>query len=141
MKVQITLNEEEAFALAKQQIAERHGCHASCVVVEPLSFSAQAVPVYPKDANENVEKLIVLLASGGYDKIGCIKTIRALTGMDLKDAKDLIESKWGEGRLTHSHTRKILRGMLDDLENNQFLSPDGASSATHFIKTKFGIYL
>lgn len=140
MKVQITLTVEEAFAIAKQQIAERHGCDASCVAVEFIP-SAFAPPVYSKQAAENVEKLIVLLASGGYDKIGCIKTIRALTGMSLKDAKDLIESKWGEGRLTHAATRKILRELLFDLQNNQFLSRDGGDYAVSFLSKRIGVFV
>ncbi len=141
MKVQITLSAEEAFAIARQQMAEKHGCDTSCVVVEPLPFSSQAVHAYPKDANENVEKLIVMLAGGGFDKIGCIKAIRALTGMGLKDAKDLIESRWGEGRVTHADTRKILRETLNYLKTGNFISENEVGFAYNFVKTHFNLWL
>jgi len=43
-------------------------------------------------AEEEKDEFDVILASFGENKVGVIKTVRAVTGLGLKEAKDLVES-------------------------------------------------
>ncbi|MBI2083986.1 MAG: 50S ribosomal protein L7/L12 [Deltaproteobacteria bacterium] len=58
---------------------------AAAVAMAPAAGAAAAAPV-----EEKTEFTIVLAASGD-NKIGVIKEVRALTGLGLKEAKDLVE--------------------------------------------------
>lgn len=64
---------------------------------EKFGVSAQAavaVAAAPAAAGEAVEEKTefnVILKSAGANKIGVIKTVRAITGLGLKEAKDAVE--------------------------------------------------
>lgn len=63
---------------------------------EKFGVSAAAAAAAPAAAAAAVEEEAkteqdVMLASFGSNKIGVIKVIRAITGLGLKDAKDLVE--------------------------------------------------
>lgn len=55
------------------------------VAAAPAAAAAAAAP-----AEEKTEFTVVLV-EGGANKIGAIKEVRAITGLGLKEAKDLVE--------------------------------------------------
>jgi large subunit ribosomal protein L7/L12 len=58
---------------------------AAAVAAAPAGAAAAAAP-----AEEKTE-FNVILAAAGANKIGVIKEVRAITGLGLKEAKDLVE--------------------------------------------------
>lgn len=75
----------EAAELVKK-LEEKWGVSAAAVAVAgPAGGGAAAAP-----AEEQTE-FTVVLANGGANKINVIKEIRAITGLGLKEAKDLVE--------------------------------------------------
>ena len=56
----------------------------------PVAIAA-AVPGAAAAAQEEKTEFNVELTSSGDNKIGVIKEVRAITGLGLKDAKDLVE--------------------------------------------------
>jgi len=57
-----------------------------------MAPGAGAVGAAPAKAEEEKTDFNVILASVGTNKIQVIKVVRALTGLGLKEAKDLVES-------------------------------------------------
>jgi len=74
----------EAADLAKM-LEEKWGVTAAAAVAVAAAPGAAAAP-----AEEKTE-FTVVLASAGEKKIEVIKEVRALTGLGLKEAKDLVE--------------------------------------------------
>jgi len=56
----------------------------------PMAAAAAAAPAGASAATEKTE-FNVILKSAGADKIKAIKEVRAITGLGLKEAKDLVE--------------------------------------------------
>jgi large subunit ribosomal protein L7/L12 len=80
-----TLTVMEAAQLVKQ-LEEKWGVSAAAVAVAgPAAAGAAAAPV------EEKTEFTVVLADAGANKINVIKEIRAITGLGLKEAKDLVE--------------------------------------------------
>jgi large subunit ribosomal protein L7/L12 len=81
-----TLTVMEAAELVKQ-LETKWGVSAAAVAVAagPAAGGAAAAP-----AEEKTE-FTVVLADAGANKINVIKEIRAITGLGLKEAKDLVE--------------------------------------------------
>ena len=70
------------------QMEEKFGVSAAAAV-------AVAAPAAGGDAGAAVaeqEEFDVMLTSFGEKKVGVIKAVRAITGLGLKEAKDLVES-------------------------------------------------
>src|SRR5918998_1700507 len=74
----------EAAELVKK-LEEKLGVSAAAVAVAAGPAAAAAAP-----AEEKTE-FNVVLANAGANKINVIKEIRAITGLGLKEAKDLVE--------------------------------------------------
>jgi large subunit ribosomal protein L7/L12 len=76
----------EAANLVKQ-LESKWGVSAAAVAVAagPAAGGAAAAPV------EEKTEFTVVLANAGANKINVIKEIRAITGLGLKEAKDLVE--------------------------------------------------
>jgi len=76
----------EAAELVKQ-LETKWGVSAAAVAVAagPAGGGAAAAPV------EEKTEFTVVLANAGANKINVIKEIRAITGLGLKEAKDLVE--------------------------------------------------
>ena len=74
----------EAAELA-QALDEKWGVSAAVAVAAPAGGAA-AAPV------EEQTEFTVILKSGGDKKINVIKEVRAITGLGLKEAKDLVEA-------------------------------------------------
>ncbi len=60
---------------------------AAAVAAAPAGGAAAAAP-----AAEAQTEFTVILKEAGANKIGVIKEVRAITGLGLKEAKDLVES-------------------------------------------------
>ncbi|MCB9084678.1 MAG: 50S ribosomal protein L7/L12 [Bdellovibrionaceae bacterium] len=69
-----------------KDLEEKWGVSAAAPAAVAVAGAAAAAP-----AEEKTE-FDVILASAGSNKIGVIKEVRALTGLGLKEAKDLVES-------------------------------------------------
>ena len=74
----------EAAELVKQ-LETKWGVSAAAVAVAAGPAAAAAAPV------EEKTEFNVILANAGANKINVIKEIRAITGLGLKEAKDLVE--------------------------------------------------
>jgi len=74
----------EAAELAKL-LEEKWGVSAAAAVAVAAPGAAVAAPV------EEKTEFTVMLAAAGDKKIEVIKEVRALTGLGLKEAKDLVE--------------------------------------------------
>ena len=57
----------------------------------PVAVAAMAAPAAEAKAEEKTE-FTVMLTSSGDKKIQVIKVVRAVTGLGLKEAKDLVDS-------------------------------------------------
>jgi large subunit ribosomal protein L7/L12 len=75
----------EAAELAKL-LEEKWGVSAAAAVAVAAAPAAAAAPV------EEQSEFTVILKSGGDKKINVIKEVRAITGLGLKEAKDLVEA-------------------------------------------------
>src|SRR5881396_250157 len=75
----------EAADLAKM-LEEKWGVSAAAAVAVAAGPAAAAAP-----AAEEKTEFTVVLAAAGDKKIEVIKEVRALTGLGLKEAKDLVE--------------------------------------------------
>ena len=76
----------EAAELAKL-LEEKWGVSAAAAVAVAAAPGAAAAP-----AAEEQTEFTVILKSGGDKKINVIKEVRAITGLGLKEAKDLVEA-------------------------------------------------
>ena len=68
-------------------LEERLGVSAAA----PVAVAAAAAPAAAAAAEEKTEFDVILKAFGD-NKIGVIKEVRAITGLGLKEAKDLVEA-------------------------------------------------
>ena len=75
----------EAADLAKM-LEEKWGVSAAAAV------AVAAAPAAAGPVAEEQTEFSVILKSGGEKKINVIKEVRALTGLGLKEAKDLVEA-------------------------------------------------
>lgn len=75
----------EAAELSKL-LEEKWGVSAAAPVAVAAAGGAA-----PAAAAEEMTEFDVVLADGGANKINVIKEVRALTGLGLKEAKDLVE--------------------------------------------------
>ena len=76
----------EAAELAKL-LEDKWGVSAAAAVAVAAGPAAGAGP-----AAEEQTEFAVILKSGGEKKINVIKEVRAITGLGLKEAKDLVEA-------------------------------------------------
>lgn len=68
-----------------EQMEEKFGVTAAAPV------AAAAAPVAAAAAAEEKTEFDLVLKAFGDNKVGVIKTVRAITGLGLKEAKDLVE--------------------------------------------------
>ena len=76
----------EASELSKM-LEEKWGVSAAA----PVAVAAAAGGAAPAAAAEEKTEFTVMLTAAGEKKIEVIKEVRALTGLGLKEAKDLVE--------------------------------------------------
>tara|TARA_B100001123_G_scaffold1579_1_gene2142 strand:- start:698 stop:1069 length:372 start_codon:yes stop_codon:yes gene_type:complete len=75
----------EAAELSKQ-LEEKWGVSAAAPVAVAAAGATAAAPA------EEKSEFTIFLASAGDKKINVIKEVRAITGLGLKEAKDLVEA-------------------------------------------------
>jgi large subunit ribosomal protein L7/L12 len=93
------------------------------VKAAPVAVAAAAAPG-PSQAAAQVEEkteFTVVLKAGGANKIGVIKVVREITGLGLKDAKDLVdgapkEVKAGINKVESEDIAKKLRDAGAEVE-------------------------
>jgi large subunit ribosomal protein L7/L12 len=61
------------------------------VKAAPVAVAGPATAAAPAEAAEEKTEFTVVLKAAGANKIGAIKAVREITGLGLKDAKDLVE--------------------------------------------------
>jgi large subunit ribosomal protein L7/L12 len=76
----------EAAELSKL-LVEKWGVSAAA----PVAVAAAGAPAAGAAAAEEKTDFTVVLADAGANKINVIKEVRAITGLGLKEAKDLVE--------------------------------------------------
>ena len=87
-----TLTVVEAAELSKQ-LEEKWGVTAAApVAVAPAGGAAAPAGGAAAPAGEEKSEFSLFLASAGDKKINVIKEVRAITGLGLKEAKDLVEA-------------------------------------------------
>ena len=77
----------EAAELVKA-MEEKFGVSAAA----PVAAVAVAAPAAGGEAEEASSEVSVILASAGANKIAVLKEVRAITGLGLKEAKDLVDA-------------------------------------------------
>jgi len=77
----------EAAELSKM-LEEKWGVSAAA----PVAVAAAGAPAAAAEAAEEQTEFDVILAATGEKKINVIKEVRAITGLGLKEAKDLVEA-------------------------------------------------
>ncbi|HEU4987674.1 MAG TPA: 50S ribosomal protein L7/L12 [Rhizobiaceae bacterium] len=78
----------EAAELSKM-LEEKWGVSAAAPVAVAAAGGAAGAPA---EAAEEKTEFDVILADAGANKINVIKEVRAITGLGLKEAKDLVEA-------------------------------------------------
>ncbi len=76
----------EAAELSKM-LEEKWGVSAAA----PVAVAAAGGAAAPAEAAEEKTEFDVVLAEAGANKINVIKEVRSITGLGLKEAKDLVE--------------------------------------------------
>jgi large subunit ribosomal protein L7/L12 len=74
-----------------KKLEEKFGVSAAAVVAAAPAAAAGA-PAGPAPAAEEKTEFTVILKSAGANKINVIKVVREITGLGLKEAKDLVDS-------------------------------------------------
>ncbi len=59
--------------------------------IEPAAAAAVAVAAAPAEAAVEKSTFDVILKSGGAAKLGVVKIVKEITGLGLKEAKDLVD--------------------------------------------------
>jgi large subunit ribosomal protein L7/L12 len=77
----------EASELVKA-LEEKFGVSAAA----PVAVAAAAAPAAGEAAEEVSNEVSIILASAGANKIAVLKEVRTITGLGLKEAKDLVDA-------------------------------------------------
>ena len=70
-----------------KELEEKWGVSAAA----PVAVAAAGGGAAPAEAAEEKDEFDVILKAAGANKIASIKEVRAITGLGLKEAKDLVE--------------------------------------------------
>lgn len=74
-----------------KELEDKFGVSAAA----PVAVAAAAAPAAAAEAAEEKTEFDVVLKAAGANKIAVIKVVRALTGLGLKEAKDLVDGAPG----------------------------------------------
>ena len=75
-----------------KKLEEKFGVSAAAVVAAAPVAAAAGAPAGPAPAAEEKTEFTVVLKSAGANKINVIKVVREITGLGLKEARDLVDS-------------------------------------------------
>ena len=107
----------EASELSKM-LEEKWGVSAAA----PVAVAAAGGAAAPAEAAEEKTEFDVILADVGANKINVIKEVRAITGLGLKEAKDLVEAA------PKAVKEAVSKGEADDIKKK--LEDAGAKSTS-----------
>ena len=89
MSVETILAEIEKLTLLVKALEEKFGVSAAAPVAVAAAPAAGGAAAAADDADAEVS---IVLASAGANKIAVLKEVRAITGLGLKEAKDLVDN-------------------------------------------------
>jgi len=75
-----------------KKLEEKFGVSAAAVVAAAPAAAVAGATAGPAPAAEEKTEFTVILKSAGANKINVIKVVREITGLGLKEAKDLVDS-------------------------------------------------
>jgi large subunit ribosomal protein L7/L12 len=75
----------------KKALEDKFGVTAAAPAFNPAMFAGMAPAGGGAEAAEEKTSFDVILAEAGANKLGVIKVVRELTGLGLKEAKDLVD--------------------------------------------------
>jgi large subunit ribosomal protein L7/L12 len=75
-----------------KELEEKFGVTAAAPIAAVAAVAGAAAPQAEAKAEEEKTEFDVILAEAGANKINVIKVVREITGLGLKEAKDLVES-------------------------------------------------
>jgi len=75
-----------------KELEEKFGVTAAAPVAAVAAVAGVAAPQAEAKAEEEKTEFDVILVEAGANKINVIKVVREITGLGLKEAKDLVES-------------------------------------------------
>jgi large subunit ribosomal protein L7/L12 len=75
-----------------KELEEKFGVTAAAPIAAVAAVAGAAAPQAEAKAEEEKTEFDVILAEVGANKINVIKVVREITGLGLKEAKDLVES-------------------------------------------------
>jgi large subunit ribosomal protein L7/L12 len=75
-----------------KELEEKFGVTAAAPMAAVAAVAGAAAPQAEAKAEEEKTEFDVILAEAGANKINVIKVVREITGLGLKEAKDLVES-------------------------------------------------
>ena len=88
--------------------------------IEPAAGAAAAAPAAAAEAEEEKTEFDVVLKNAGASKINVIKEVRSITGLGLKEAKDLVEAggkiKEGVSKAEAEEVKAKLEGVGAEVE-------------------------
>ena len=73
-----------------EAMEEKFGVSAASVTA-PAAPAAAAAGAAPQEAGEEQSEFTIKMSSFGSNKVAVIKVVRAVTGLGLKDAKEMVE--------------------------------------------------
>ena len=95
------------------EMEEKFGVSASA----PAPVAATAIDgVEPSDKEDEQTEFDLILKSFGDNKIAVIKVVRAITGLGLKDAKDMVEK--APSTIKEAISKKEVEEMTKQLEDS-----------------------
>jgi large subunit ribosomal protein L7/L12 len=84
---------EQLVNLTVKEVNELAGILKSEYGIEPAAAAAAAAPAAASAAAEEVQTSFdVILKAAGANKLAIVKLVKELTGLGLKEAKDLVDS-------------------------------------------------
>ena len=88
MSVESILESIEKLTLLVKAMEEKFGVSAAA----PVAVAAAPAAGAAEGGAEEASEVNVILASAGANKIAVLKEVRAITGLGLKEAKDLVDA-------------------------------------------------
>ena len=76
----------------KKILEEKFGVSAAAVAAPVVAAAPGAAPAAAQPAAEEKTEFDVILVNPGAQKLNVIKIVRQITGLGLKEAKDLVDS-------------------------------------------------
>ncbi len=99
----------------KKILKDEYGIEPAAGGAEMMAAGPAAAGAAPAEAAEEQTEFDVILKAAGAQKINVIKEVRAITGLGLKEAKDLVEAggKAGKEGVSKAEAEDIKKKLVD----------------------------